>query len=144
MKFVSLPPSIEKIEWEIAVDVAKKAAISGPVTIIGVGIWRGADAALGAFLAIALVVATLLGSAAVLGWAARRVPHALVGVAVLSFLARLVVLTLLAAGIKALGVVDWSVFSFTLVGAYLGLLFWELRSVSLTLAHPGLKPKPNS
>jgi hypothetical protein len=28
----------------------------------------------------------------------------------------------------------------TLVVAHLGLLFWELRYVSISLAHPGLKP----
>ena len=30
----------------------------------------------------------------------------------------------------------------TLVASYLGLLFWELRYVSISLAHPGLKPTP--
>jgi hypothetical protein len=34
------------------------------------------------------------------------------------------------------------VFGITLVVTYLGLLFWELPSISLTLASPGLKPKP--
>jgi len=28
----------------------------------------------------------------------------------------------------------------TLIVAHLGLLFWEMRYVSLSLAHPGLKP----
>jgi hypothetical protein len=31
----------------------------------------------------------------------------------------------------------------TIVIAHVGLLFWELRYVSLSLAFPGLKPKPN-
>jgi hypothetical protein len=30
---------------------------------------------------------------------------------------------------------------FTLVGAHLGLLFWETRYVSLQLAAPGLRPR---
>jgi len=29
----------------------------------------------------------------------------------------------------------------TLVLTHLGLLFWEMRYVSLSLAHPGLKPR---
>ena len=29
----------------------------------------------------------------------------------------------------------------TLVVTHLGLLFWEMRYVSLSLAHPGLKPR---
>jgi hypothetical protein len=144
MKFEVPPPSVEKIEWEIAVDVAKKAAIAGPVVVLGLGIWRGPDAALAAVLAIGVALGSLLLSAAVLGWTARRAPHALAGVALLSFLGRLALITAVGAGIKALEIVDWPVFCFTLIGAYLLLLFWELRSISLTLAYPGLKPKPGS
>jgi hypothetical protein len=136
------PPSIDKIEREIAVDLAKKAAIVTPIVVIGLGIWRGPDAALGAFLALALVTVNFLASAAILGWAAKHAPHALAGVAMLSFLGRLVVITIIGAGIKQLEFVDFTVFAITLVIAYLALLFWELRSISLTLAYPGLKPKP--
>jgi hypothetical protein len=60
----------------------------------------------------------------------------------LSFLGRLVIITIIGAGIKQLDFVDFTVFGITLVISYLALLFWELRSISLTLAHPGLKPKP--
>ena len=91
-------------------------------------------------LALALVVVNLLIAAASLGWAARTNPNMLMGVALFGFLGRLAVLTAIGAGIKALGIVDWPVFCITLVVGYLGLLFWELRSVSLSLASPGLKP----
>jgi hypothetical protein len=137
-----LPDQGEQIERDIAIDLAKKAAIVTPIIVIGFGIWRGPDAALGAFLALALVVVNFFASAAILGWAARHVPHALAGVAMLSFLGRLVVITIIGAGIKQLDFVDFTVFAITLVIVYLALLFWELRSISLTLAHPGLKPKP--
>jgi len=60
----------------------------------------------------------------------------------LSFLGRLVVITALGAGIKQLDIVDFQVFCITLIASYLALLFWEMRSISLTLAYPGLKPKP--
>jgi hypothetical protein len=142
MNFDAPPPSSATIERDIAVDLAKKAALVSPIVVIALGIWRGPDAALGAFLALALVVANFLASAAILGWAARRAPHALAGVAMLSFLGRLVIITIIGAGIKQLDFVDFTVFGITLVISYLALLFWELRSISLTLAHPGLKPKP--
>ncbi len=142
MNFEAPPPSIEKIEREIAVDLAKKAAIVTPLVVLGLGIWRGPDAALGAFLALALIVVNFLASAAILGWTAKHAPHALAGVAMLSFLGRLVIITIIGAGIKQLDIVDFPVFAITLVVSYLALLFWEMRSISLTLAHPGLKPKP--
>jgi hypothetical protein len=147
MNFESPPPSPASgpganIEREIAVDLAKKAAIITPIVVIGLGIWRGPDAALGAFLALALIVANFFASAAILGWTAKHAPHALAGVAMLSFLGRLVIITIIGAGIKQLDIVDFPVFAITLVISYLALLFWEMRSISLTLAYPGLKPKP--
>ena len=147
MNFDAPPPSpaadgVERIERDIAVDLAKKAAIVTPIVVIGLGVWRGPDAALGAFLALALVVVNFFASAAILGWTAKHAPHALAGAAMLSFLGRLVIITIIGAGIKQLDVVDFPVFAITLIVSYLALLFWELRSISLTLAYPGLKPKP--
>jgi hypothetical protein len=142
VNFDAPPPSIEMIERDIAVDLAKKAVIVTPIVVIGVGVWRGPDAALGALLALALVVVNFFASAAILGWTAKHAPHALAGVAMLSFLGRLVIITIIGAGIKELDIVDFPVFAITLVVSYLALLFWEMRSISLTLAHPGLKPKP--
>jgi hypothetical protein len=142
MSFAVPPPSTEPVESQIAVDLAKKAAIAGPIVVLALGIWRGPDAALGGALALGLVIGNFLLSAAILGWTARRAPHALTGVALLSFLGRLVVITVIGAGIKALGIVDFPVFCLTLIASYFVLLAWEMRSISLTLAYPGLKPKP--
>jgi len=142
VNFDAPPPSIEKIERDIAIDLAKKAAIVTPIVVIGLGVWRGPDAALGAFLALALIVGNFFASAAILGWTAKHAPHALAGVAMLSFLGRLLIITIIGAGIKQLDIVDFPVFGITLVVSYLALLFWEMRSISLSLAYPGLKPKP--
>ncbi len=142
MEFAVPQPSTERIESTIAVDLAKKGAIVAPVIVLALGLWRGPDAALGAALALVIVIVNFLASAAILGWTARHAPHALGGVAMLSFLGRLVVITILGAGIKELDVVDFQVFCITLISTYLALLFWEMRSISATLAYPGLKPKP--
>ena len=142
MNFDAPPPSVQQVEREIAVDLAKKAAIVTPIVVIGLGVWRGPDAALGAFLALALIVGNFFASAAILGWTAKHAPHALAGVAMLSFLGRLLIITIIGAGIKQLDIVDFPVFGITLVVSYLALLFWEMRSISLSLAYPGLKPKP--
>lgn len=141
-EFEAPRPSTERIESRIAVDLAKKAALAGPVVVVGLGSWRGGDAALGAALALAIVIVNFLASAAILGWTARRAPHLLTGVALMSFLGRLILITAIGVGIKALDIVDWPVFCFTLLAWYFVLLFWELRSISLSLASPGLKPKP--
>jgi hypothetical protein len=133
-------PSVTHIESRIARDVARHALYAIPLAVAGVGLWRGVDAAGAVALAFALVVGNFLLSAAVLGAAARRSPHLLLGAALMSFLVRFVILTAIGIGVKALDVVDWPVFCVTLIVAYFGLLAWELRSVSFSLASPGLKP----
>jgi hypothetical protein len=133
-------PAVDHIESRIARDLARRALLAAPVIMLGVGLWRGVDAAGAVALALALIVANFLVAAAALGWAARTSPNLLMGVALFGFLARLALLTGIGVGIKALDIVDWPVFCITLIVGYFGLLFWELRSVSLSLASPGLKP----
>lgn len=142
MEFAVPAPSADRVESRIALDIAKKAALVTPVIVLALGIWRGPDAALSGLLALVIVIGNFLCSAAIIGWAARTMPHALTGVALMSFLVRLALITAIGAAVKASGLVDWPVFGVTLIVSYLGLLFWELPSISLTLASPGLKPKP--
>jgi hypothetical protein len=133
-------PAVDRIESRIALDLARRAVLAAPLLMVGVGLWRGFDAAAAVALALALIVANFLVAAAALGWASPNSPNLLMGVALFGFLARLALITAVGVGIKALNIVDWPVFCITLVAGYLGLLFWELRSVSLSLASPGLKP----
>ncbi|MEX2256626.1 MAG: hypothetical protein WEC34_14395 [Acidimicrobiia bacterium] len=132
--------SIDRIESRIARDVARHGLYVAPIAMLGVGLWRGPDAAGAVALAFALIIGNFLLSAAILGWTARVHPDLLMGAALFSFLGRLILITLLGVGIKELDIVDWPVFCITLVVSYLGLLFWELRSISVSLASPGLKP----
>jgi hypothetical protein len=136
-------PSIDQIESRIAHDLARHALYVAPLAIIGVGLWRGVPAGAAVALAFALVVANFIAAAWVLGWVARTTPDLLMGAAMMSFLIRLVLLSVIGVLIKEADIVDWPVFCVSLVASYLGLLFWEMRSISLSLASPGLKPKPH-
>ncbi|MBJ7260380.1 MAG: hypothetical protein JHD17_00405, partial [Acidimicrobiia bacterium] len=69
-------------------------------------------------------------------------PGLLMGVTLFSFVFRLILITVIGLGIKELDLVDWPVFCITLIIGYFVLLVWEMRSVSFSLASPGLKPKP--
>lgn len=135
-------PDVDRIELKIALDLARRAAIVAPVAILALGLWRGLDAAAAVVLALAVVVVNWLIAALTLGWAARHNPNLLMGVALFGFLARLALITAVGVAIKELDIVDWPVFCGTLLVAYAGLLVWELRYVSFSLASPGLKPKP--
>jgi hypothetical protein len=137
------PEGIDHVESRIARDLVKHALYVAPIAIVGVGIWRGVDAGAAVAFALALVIVNFLASAAILGWCARRSPELLMGAALMSFLVRFLVLTAIGVVVKEMDIVDWPVFCITLVVSYLGLLFWEMRSISTSLASPGLKPSPN-
>ena len=138
----STSPDLGDVESRIARDLVKHALYVAPIAIVAVGLWRGVDAGAAVALALALVIGNFLASAAILGVAARRSPELLMGVALMSFLVRFLLLTGIGIVVKELDVLDWPVFCITLLVSYLGLLFWEMRSISLSLASPGLKPRP--
>jgi len=135
------PPAVDRVESTIARDLARHALLAAPVLILALGLWRGADAAGAVALALAIVCVNWLVSAAMLGWAARTSPNLLMAAALGGFIARLVAITAIGVGIKELDIVDWPVFCITLVVSYLGLLAWETRSISVSLASPGVKPR---
>jgi hypothetical protein len=128
------------VERSIALDLSRHALYVAPAVVLVAGLVRGVDGAASAGLGVALAAANFLATAASLGWAARRSSTAVAVVAMGGFLARMG--ALLAAMLLAdalLGWVDLVTLGLTLFVAHLGLLFWELRSVSLTLAAPGLR-----
>ncbi len=131
----------DRVELSIAGDLARKALYIAPAAAVGVGIWRGWDAAWAVLAAFVIVCVNFAGSAALMRWGARRAPELLMGVVLGGFIGRLAVVTAVGVGVKELDVVDWPVFCIALVVAHLGLLAWETRAVSLTLAYPGLKPR---
>lgn len=135
-------PPVEDVESQIARDLARRAALATPVVALVIGLWRGPDAALAVVVALGLLVGNFLLSAWILGYVARQNPSLLMGVTLFSFVFRLILITVIGLGIKELDLVDWPVFCITLIIGYFVLLVWEMRSVSFSLASPGLKPKP--
>lgn len=130
----------DAIESRIARDLGRRALIVSPLVVIVPGIIWGADAAVGAAIALALVAVNFLVSAAILSWAARISPELLMGVALGGFLVRLAIISVVGIGVKQWSWVDFTVFCIALVVTHLGLLAWETRSISLSLASPGLRP----
>ncbi len=124
----------------IAVDMAKKGVYVAPVVIgIGAAIW-GTDGAASVAYGLAIVVVNFVLSAWMLH-AAGRVSLALMGAAALfGFLFRLGLITVAVLLVRNQPWVDLLALGVTLIATHLGLLFWELRFVSGSLAYPGLKP----
>ena len=136
----SPPVATPQVERSIALDLARHALYVAPAVVVIAALVRGRDGAASAALGVALAVANFLATAAGLAWGARRSSTALAAVAMGGFVVRMG--ALLGAMLLAdalFGWVDVVVLGITLFAAHLGLLFWELRSVSLTLAAPGLR-----
>jgi hypothetical protein len=135
------------VERRIAVDLARRGLLVAPVIVLVAGLLRGVDGAASAALALAVLVLNFFAAAISLEWGARRSGNALIAVALGGFLFRMVSILVVILVAKALfGWVDVVVLGVTLFLTHLGLLFWELRSVSFSLAAPGLqrdRPTPS-
>jgi len=93
-------------------------------------------------------LAIVLGNFAVAAWMVSytaKISYALMmGATLFGYIFRLAVI---AAAVFLVRNASWAELvplCMTIVISHVGLLFWELRYVSLSLAFPGLKPKPNS
>ncbi len=131
------------VEAQVAADMARRMLPVLPVLVIVAGLIWGADGALSGAFAVVLVLGNLALSAALLGWAARISLALLMAAALGGFALRLFLLTAVVWAVKDQPWVDITALGFTLIVTHLGLLVWETRHVSASLAYPGLKPTPS-
>lgn len=131
---------VPAVEAEVVLDMVRRAAPVLPLVILVAGLLRGFDGAWSAAFAVALVIGNFLLAAALLGWAARISPVVMAAAAMGGFVGRLVVVTVAFLLVKDQAWVDVAAFGFTLILTHLGLLIWETRHVSASLAFPGVKP----
>jgi len=136
----AVPLDIPAVESQVVTDMVRRAAPALPVVVLVAGLWRGADGAFSSAFAVALVVGNFVLAAALLGWAARISPVVLASVAMGGFVGRLLVVTVAFLLVKDQPWIDVATFGFTLIVTHLGLLIWEARHVSASLAYPGVRP----
>lgn len=127
-------------ELDIARDVLRRAVPLGLVLIaVSAAIWRG-DGALTSAFAVGIVVINLVVAAGIMTWAARISDTALMASVLGGFIVRMGIVAGLIFLVKDESWVLLPLLAFTLLGAQLGLLAWETKYVSGSLAFPGLKP----
>jgi hypothetical protein len=127
-------------ETEIALDLIRRGLPVAPV-LVGVGAAvAGSDGALSAAFAVVLVFGNFLLSALLTAGAARISLAFVMGAVLFGYLARLAVITGAVLLVKDMGWVHLPVLGITLIATHLGLLFWETRHISASLAYPTLKP----
>jgi hypothetical protein len=127
-------------EVGVAVDLLRRGLPAAPVALVLAGGFWGLDGALSAGFGLVLVAANFLASANLIAAAARRSPTTLMAAALGGFVVRLGVLVGIVSLVQDLAWVELTPLLFTVLVAHLGLLTWETRYVSLSLAYPGLRP----
>jgi hypothetical protein len=134
-----VPPAPE-VERELAFDMLKRGVWFAPAILLLATMAWGTQGASSAVVAIALVVVNLLLAAIALSWAAKVSMTAIMAVSLGGFAVRMGLVTAVLFAVRDATWIDMTALGVTVLVTHLGLLFWELRYVSASLAFPGLKP----
>ncbi len=126
---------------QVALDMVKRGLPLVPVGMVIGAIFAGFNGAMSVTYAMMLVLVNLVLSAALLGWAAKISFAAVASAALGGYVLRLGLIFAAVWIVKDMSWVAMVPLGITLIVTHLGLLVWELRHVSASMAHPGLKPR---
>ncbi|HKE77529.1 MAG TPA: ATP synthase subunit I [Acidimicrobiales bacterium] len=133
-------PEAPAVERELAFDMARHGLLATPLIVLAATVIWGRQGAWSALVAVAVVLVNLVLAAVSLSWAARRSLTLLMATAFAGFAVRMGLVTVVVLAVRHQPWIDLVALAVTILVTHLGLLFWELRYVSATLAFPALKP----
>lgn len=128
------------VEREVALDIVRRGVFAYPVVaLIGLAIggWNGAASAA---IGYGIILVNFLIAAAIMSRAANSGAAVIGATALGGYIVRLGVIVVALLLLQNVSWIDLPILGFTMVIAQLGLLMWEAKYVSLTLAAPGLRP----
>jgi len=126
---------------EIVADMAKRGLLVSPLLVALGAIGWGVHGALSVLLALAVVLINFAASAAVVRKSAT-LPHSAIMMFVLGgFVVRMSFVLAVITVAGHLSWVDKVPLGLAIIVTHLGLLTWETRHISASLAYPGLKPR---
>ena len=128
------------VEQQVATDMIRRSLPALPALVLVAGLVWGVDGALSAAFAIGLVFLNFLFSASLLAWSARISLPLMMVAALGGFILRLALITVAVLLVKDQAWVSLVPLGFTIIITHLGLLIWETRHLSLSLAYPTVKP----
>jgi hypothetical protein len=127
-------------EVEVSTDMIKRGLIVAPLLIAVCGVIWGADGAWSSAYAIAIVLANFALAAAIISTTARISLGLVMAATMFGYLIRLGLIFLAVYLVKDASWISLPALGATIIVTHLGLLFWEMKYVAISLAHPGLKP----
>lgn len=125
---------------EVAKDMLRRSWMLAPIAVMaGILIW-GVGAAASVLLAIAIVLVNVWLSALIISRCAKISFVAMAAGAMFGFLVRLGLIAGVVLAVRDQPWIHLVALCISIVIAHIGLLFWELRYISASLAFPGIKP----
>jgi hypothetical protein len=125
---------------QVARDIVKRGIYIAPIAVVVGAVFWGAAGAASVAYGLAIVCVNFVLAALSIGWGARISAAMMGAAAMFGFLIRLALIFLAVMLVKDAGWVELVPLGMTLIVTHLGLLFWEMKYVSASLAYPGLKP----
>lgn len=128
---------------EVARDMVKRGLPLVPLGLIIGALVDGFDGAASVGYGMMIVIVNLLLSAALLAWASKISFAAVSAAALGGYVLRLGLVFAAVMLVKDQSWIALIPLGITIIVTHLGLLAWELKYVSASLAYPGLKPRPS-
>jgi ATP synthase I chain len=128
------------VEIAIARHLAKLAAIASPVALLIAGLLWGLNGTASCALGIGIVLVNFAVSAYLISTSARISLGLMMAAVLFGFLIRLALIGLTVWWAKDQSWVEIVPLGITIIVTHLGLLFWEMKFISASLAFPGHKP----
>jgi len=127
-------------EAAIVRDLVKRGLWIAPVLVgLGALIW-GTNGAWSTAYGLALVLGNFVLAAMLVSYTAKISYAVMMGSMMFGYLLRLAIISVAIYAVRQASWVELLPLGLTIIVTHLGLLFWELRYLSLSLAFPGLKP----
>ena len=128
------------VERQVAFDMIRRGLPALPAVVAIAWLVRGTHGAASAAFAVGVVLVNFVAAASLLAWAARSLTL-LMAATLGGFLVRMAAVVVAITLVRHDSWVDLPTLGLTIVATHLGLLVWETRYVSASLAFPSLKPK---
>lgn len=133
--YVYTPP-----ELDIAKDLVRRGLPAAPILIVVCGLIWGVNGALSAAYGVAIVLVNFTLAALFMAWSAKISPTMLMAAVFGGFFVRMGIVLVAVLAVKNASWVALPALLLTILVTHIGLLLWETRHVSASLAYPGLKP----
>jgi hypothetical protein len=133
----------ESPEVAISLDLARRGLYVAPVVIAVCGLLWGLEGVYGALYGMGLVLVNFVVAAALMAVSIRISLAVMMGTVLFGLIARMGLILVAVLLVRDASWISTPALGATIIITHLGLLAWELKFVSISLAHSGVK-KPRS